>query len=484
MVWIPTRKLIDQKDQQEDAPSVSVRTRKAMSIAYFKNKIHNLTSDKRFSEILTGSVYAIVSRVLATGLAMITSIMVARFYGTEAMGILATVNSFLTLITIFTLLGTGTSILRFIPEHLAKYSVTSAFCIYRKVLYLVAGVSLVTGIFFFCASELVADKVFSKPHFAFFFALASCFVFFKSLMDLNTQAIRGFRLIRIFAVMQVVPSLLMLVLLIFGTFLFKNQNNPVFTQLAAFGLSAVIGAWVMEREFKKKMQIGDEVQPVAVKTILGISFPMLMTSSMQFFVGQTGVMLLAMFRTEGEVGYYFVADKMASLTSFILTAISIMATPKFSELYHNGKMEELFHVARKSSKLIFWTTMPILLFLVVLGKPVLSLFYGANFSVAYSPMFFLLIGQVVNSISGPTNNFLNMTGHQKVFSKIIFFAALINIGVSWALIPRFGINGAAIGGMLSLTFWNGFTLFYIKKKFGRMIGYFPFWGIGKRGNEG
>jgi len=445
-------------------------------VSFLKIKFRNLISDKRFSEILTGSAYAIAARVSATGLGMISSIIVARFYGTEAMGILATINSFLTLVTIFTLLGTGISILRFIPEHIAKYSVTSAFRIYRKVLYLVAGVSLVTGTLFFFTSGLVADKIFSKPHFAFFFALASCFILFKSLMNLNTQSIRGLRLIRTFAVMQVAPPLLMLVLLILGTFLYRNPNNPVYTQLAAFGVSAVVGAWIMDHVFKQRMQIGDKIRIISMREILDVSFPMLMTSSMQFFVGQTGVMLLAMFSTEEEVGYFYIADKMATLTAFVLTAISIMATPKFSELYHNGKIDELFHVARKSSKLIFWTTTPILLVLVVLGKLILELFYGIKFTVAYYPMILLLIGQFVNSISGPTNNFLNMTGHQKVFSKIIFFAALINIGTSWALIPRFGINGAALGGMLSLCFWNGFTLFYIKKKFGRTIGYFPFLG--------
>lgn len=447
-----------------------------MLIGFLRQKYHNLTSDKRFSEILTGSVYAVVSRMVAIGLAMISSVIIAHFYGSEALGVLATVNSFLALVTIFTLLGTGTSILRFIPEHLAKYSATSAFRVYRKVLYLVAGVSLVIGVFFFFASALVADKIFSKPHFAFFFALASCFVFFKSLIDLNTQAVRGLRLIGTFAVMQVMPPLVMLLLLILVTFQFRNPNNPVYTQLAAFGVSGIIGVWIMDRAFKKRLLINDVILPISLREILGISFPMLMTSSMQFFVGQTGVMLLAMLRTEKEVGYFFVADKMATLTSFILTAISIMATPKFSELYHNGKTDELFHVASKSSKLIFWTTTPILVFLVILGDPILELFYGKNFALAYYPMIFLLIGQFVNAVSGPTNNFLNMTGHQKIFSKIIFFAALINIGVSWVLIPQFGINGAAIGGMLSLCFWNGFTLFYIKKKFGRTIGYFPFFG--------
>ncbi len=43
------------------------------------------------------------------------------------MGIVAVLNSFLMLATIFTVLGTNTSILRLIPECLAKYSPAAAF---------------------------------------------------------------------------------------------------------------------------------------------------------------------------------------------------------------------------------------------------------------------------------------------------------------------------------------------------------------------
>lgn len=217
-----------------------------------KQKYKNLSYDKNFSEILSGSVYAMGARVAATGLTLLTTVIVVRYYGAEAMGILTLVNSFMMFVTIFTVLGTGTSILRLIPEHVAKYSITSAFNVYRKTQYMVAAVSVVTGTGFFFASGIIADKVFNKPHLSFFFALAAGVVIFKSLMDLNTQAVRGLRLIRTFAFMQMLPSLSMLVVLVAITFLFKHPNNPVYSQLAAFGITAIVGALIMDIAFKKK----------------------------------------------------------------------------------------------------------------------------------------------------------------------------------------------------------------------------------------
>ena len=144
----------------------------------FKNKIAKINTDKSFSEILYGSVWALSARVAVTAMGFTASIIIARVYGAKVVGILAIVNSVLLLASVFTVLGTDTSLLRLIPEHLVKHSPTSAFKVYRKTQWLVIAVSLITGALFFFNADLIADKVFSKPHLSFYFALASVFVVF------------------------------------------------------------------------------------------------------------------------------------------------------------------------------------------------------------------------------------------------------------------------------------------------------------------
>ena len=440
-------------------------------ISFCKRKFNNLVSDKKFSEILTGSAWALSARVAATGLGLVASIIIARFYGAEVMGIVAVVQSFLMLATIFTVLGTNTSLLRLIPEHIVKYSPTSAFKIYRKTQFMVITVSLITGTLFFLAADLIADKIFSKPHLSFYFALASVFVVFQSLMLLNTEAVRGLRLIKAFALMQVLPQGFNLLLLISLGLLWPTRDVPVYALLGGFAMTGILGWIIMVYSFRKKMHPDDPIQPMTRRKILSISLPMLMTATMTFVIGQTGVIMLGMFRSEAEVGYYAIAVKLATLTSFALSAVNSMAGPKFSELFHSEKMEELFYVAKKSAKLIFWTTAPILLGFVILGKPVLHIAFGKEFTVAYPALVLLVLGQFVHSISGATGLFMNMTGNQNVFRNIVFVAAATNIGINLMLIPQYGIYGAATAAMISLMGWNIATLAYIKMKFGKSTGY-------------
>jgi len=196
-------------------------------VPFVKRKLHDLLSDEKFSEILTGSVWALSARFLATGFGLISSIIIARLYGAEAMGIVAVVNSYLILATTFTVLGTNTSILRLIPEHMVKYSPTSAFKVYRKTQRIVIAVSLVTGAASFFGADLIADKVFSKPYLSFYFALAAVFLVFKSMMVLNTQAVRGLKLLKMFACMQVMPQALNFCLLVALGLLCSSNDIPV-----------------------------------------------------------------------------------------------------------------------------------------------------------------------------------------------------------------------------------------------------------------
>ena len=101
---------------------------------------------------------------------------------------------------------------------------------------------------------------------------------------------------------------------------------------------------------------------------------------------------------------------------------------------------------------------------------VLSLF-GAEFTAASTALLILIAGQLVNAVTGPCNLLLSMTGHQATTARIMAGAVGVNLALNLALIPRFGIEGAAVATMLStLTYcsistWAGWRLTGLKATF-------------------
>ncbi len=441
--------------------------------SHIERKVVSLLSDRDFSEVLTGSAWGLGAKLLATGLSMVTSIITARFYGAEPMGIVATVNAFLGLATTFTLMGTDTSVLRLIPQHMSKYSPGSAYKTYKKILVSVITVAFAVGAMLYFGSHYVAERLYGKPSLSFILRASSIFVVFLSLSSLSTQAVRGLKLIRSFALMVILPTSSRLLVLVALTCFWFHPMNPVWALYASIVITSIIGMIIIAQQFRHKISQSDKICETPLAEIAAISLPMLMTTAIGFVMGQTGILVLGIFRPVADVGHYDVAVKLATLTTFLLQAVNVIVAPKFAELYHGKRMADLFRVARLAARLIFWSTIPIVLGLLLLGRPVLALLYGAEFKSAYVPMVVLLIGQFVNAASGSTGYFMNMTGSEKAFRNIMFIAALLTITLCFVLVPHLGATGAALGTSLGYMTWNISCLLFIKRKHGGYIGYIP-----------
>jgi len=445
-----------------------------MTANNFRRKFEALTADEKFSEILSGSAWAMAGQVMASGIGLTISVVIARVHGSGVMGTVAVINSLLTLMAIFTTLGTDTVILRLIPEHLVKYSAPSALRVFHQTQRLVLWASLFAGLLLFLGSGPLADKMFGKPQLGFYLALTSPFLLFNSQKLLITQTVRGLRLIRLYSLLLFAPALINLIILLVLNSYSCAPDNPVYSLFASLVFSGFLGWVIANKGFRQTITPSNQEGSLSNRELISLSLPMLTTSALFFFTSQTGVIILGIFRPESQVAYYDVAVKLSLLVGFVLTATNAMAAPRFAELFHAGKMDELFYVARKSAKLIFWSTLPVIFVLIVLGRPLLTLVFGPEFAKAYPALLLLMTGQFVNAASGSTGFFMNMTGHQNMLRNFTAITALLNIGLSLALIPNFGVEGAAFATMIGISLLNGIILLYIKRKYGRTTGYFPF----------
>jgi len=169
--------------------------------------------------------------------------------------------------------------------------------------------------------------------------------------------------------------------------------------------------------------------------------------------------MLGMFRSTQEVGVYNVALRISMMTSITLMAINTIAAPKFAELWGKGDIKGLAKVAQQSTKLIFWTSFPILLLFLIFPSFILGIF-GEEFKSGTLALVILALGQFLNAISGSVGYILMMTGHQRFHQNTILLGTFWNIVLNYVLIPKYGITGAAFASATSMVFWN--ILFTLK----------------------
>jgi len=438
-----------------------------------KEKINIELKDKDFKEIVTGSSTVFVAKILATLLGLVFNLLVARIYGSESMGILALVNSFLAIALIPSLFGLQTSILRFIPEYIKKSSFFEALQIYKRSLIVVFIFSIVISMISFYNAQFIAEYIFKKPEFTMIFSIAAIFLVFKSVGGLNQSALRAFKDIKLFALLSVLTPLFNILVLIVLNYIIEDIYNPVYavfsTSVFVCLLTFLFLKKVIEKNKKDKLF---SKQTLQIKQIITISTPMFLTSVMGVVITQTDIIMLGMYSNIEQVGIYAIVVKLALLTTFVLSSVNAISASRFSESFHSGDMDKLKTIVQKSSKLIFYFTLPIIVFLLIFGKFTLGLF-GEEFMVGYTAMIILLIGQFVNISVGSVGYLMNMIGYQKEYNYIVIVSAIVNIVLNYILIPIYGIEGAAAASMISIFVNNILPLVYIRFKYDFYCGYLP-----------
>ena len=196
-----------------------------------------------------------------------------------------------------------------------------------------------------------------------------------------------------------------------------------------------------------------------------MAFGFLVLSSVNAINSQTDTILLGAMKSAEEVGIYNIANKLSALIIFSLAIVNLILSPKISNLYSKGEHEKLQELITKGSRISFLLALPVCFLLIFFGKWLLILF-GKEFIAGYAALFILCIGQLINLLSGSVGNILIMTHNEKYVIICLAVGALINILLNLALIPEYGIQGAAIASSSGMITWNILMSIFVYKKTG------------------
>tara|TARA_Y100000590_G_C15472674_1_gene920815 strand:- start:424 stop:951 length:528 start_codon:yes stop_codon:yes gene_type:complete len=164
------------------------------------------------------------------------------------------------------------------------------------------------------------------------------------------------------------------------------------------------------------------------------------------------------------VGYYSAVVNISFIISFGLNATNKILAPKLSEYYNNNNMDLFQKNLTLTARIGFFISILLFIPILMFPKYLLSI-YGDNFSQFSNILIILSFGHLINSFCGPVGLSMTMTGNEKIVGFCVFFALLVNIILSFVLIPLFGPFGLAIANCIGIILWNVILVFYVKNRF-------------------
>jgi O-antigen/teichoic acid export membrane protein len=127
---------------------------------------------------------------------------------------------------------------------------------------------------------------------------------------------------------------------------------------------------------------------------------------------------------------------------FIHYAVASTMANRIAALAVRGEEEALRAAVADAANWIFWPSLAAGAAIRLGGKTMLWLF-NPQFQQAYPVMVILAIGLLARAALGPADAALNMLGHGAASALLLLASALLSVALSAALVPAFGLGGAA-----------------------------------------
>jgi O-antigen/teichoic acid export membrane protein len=221
--------------------------------------------------------------------------------------------------------------------------------------------------------------------------------------------------------------------------------------------------FVLNRRLKDKVPPGP--RRYEVKTWFATSIPIFVVEGFYLLLTYVDILALEHYRSPDEVAVYYAGARLLAIVAFVYFAIAGATTHKFTEYHVSGDSKRLASFFAETIKWTFWPSLAVCAAILAFGKPLLGLF-GADFESGYDVMFILSVGMLARAAVGPAERLLNMLGERKQCAAIYAVAFAINLVLCIVLIPRIGIEGAAVATSTALVFESILLYLVAKRRLG------------------
>lgn len=155
------------------------------------------------------------------------------------------------------------------------------------------------------------------------------------------------------------------------------------------------------------------------------------------------VLLVGLMTSPREAGIYAVVTRCARASEVIHTAVRIAIGPQIAAAMARKAYDEAKHIYGLTTAAMIWLGWPFFMVLVVFGDAVLSVF-GPGFADGALSLSVLSIAMALALAAGTVQTILLMGGRSSWQLADKTFALILNVGLNLALIPIWGIEGAAL----------------------------------------
>ncbi len=184
------------------------------------------------------------------------------------------------------------------------------------------------------------------------------------------------------------------------------------------------------------------------KRLLKQSYHYLIAGLIMILYAQIDRVMLGNMLDRAAVGYYSAALTIATLWSMVPSALIQSISPILYEAAENNR-EVYLRRLRQSYCLLFWLNAAYSIFVCVFAKWIIIILYGRDYLVGTEALRIVVWYYGISTMSTLTQVYLSSENKNKYINYFCLSGLVIDIVMNLLLIPKWGINGAAVATLIT-----------------------------------
>lgn len=403
--------------------------------------------------LLGGSTFIFGIRLLGAAVTFVTQLLLVHWMGATELGKYVFAFSIASIAAFASTLGLPVAAMRFVPQALAK------------------GQNGLAAGFFVRTAEIV---LLTSLLFAALVLAGALTLYWNSPLDDRMTLFIGALLIPFVAALAAQNDLGRAIFLVTATFLPNMLLRHLFMFAGVVGLFMMgvklTAAWVIGVLFvvvaglavgqfvylmrKARAVIGPVKPQFETRRWVAVALPLVVVFGFTGFFLEINMALAGSFLPSADLAVYNLSFQIANLIAFFLVAVGYQFAPHASRLFGEGKMEALQALVSRTAKLRFVFALGMFGALAVGGRFVLGIFGPEFADGGYAALLILAGTQVVAGLAGPVAVLQGIIGMERPAIVISALAVVVDLILTPILATNYGIVGAAVAVLVTMTLWN------------------------------
>ncbi|MEI6191059.1 MAG: flippase [bacterium] len=417
----------------------------SITFSYIKEK----WSHAGFQKYLKNTSWMFFGRIFMLGISFLVNAYIARYLGPANFGLLNYTISFVGLFGFIASFGIDNIVNREIVRNHNLKSEIIGTSFYLKIMGgILAVITIFTVSYFSTSDQMLLGLIWMFSLTYIFQAFNIIDIYFQS------QVLSKYTII-ISVIGSIISTILKICLLL--------SHSGIIWLVAIYTLETVItatgfilifiykGHKLKEWIFNKKIAL----------MILKDSWPLMLSSiAIGIYMKIDQVMIKNMLGNE-QAGIYAVAVKLSEVWYFIP---SVVCASIFPAIINSLTVSKEFFESRlkKLYSLMFWLSFLIAIFITIFSYPIIKILFGDLYLGAVTTTQIYVWAGIGVSLGIAINQYLLAQNLTKISFYATLIGAIVNIILNIILIPKIGINGAALATLLSYIL-STFAVLFFKK---------------------